>query len=127
MISRQRKLALERAALERLPETTVAKVQLIKRIFGLGAKVISYTGPGPAVCQFCATEPDDLKEVHIMKVPVIETTWRNIGGDVVRTRTVIEVRSVDRVKKWRWKGKPVLRRWPDGRQDWMCSFCGHGL
>jgi hypothetical protein len=25
---------------------------------------------------------------------------------------------------WRRHGKIVKRTWPDGRWDWMCSFCG---
>ena len=25
---------------------------------------------------------------------------------------------------WRRHGKIVERRWPDGRRDWCCSYCG---
>jgi hypothetical protein len=33
----------------------------------------------------------------------------------------------DNVPAWRRGGKIVSRRWPDGRTDWCCSFCGRAI
>jgi hypothetical protein len=95
----------------------------VKRLFGARARVISYLGPRPSVCKFCMEAPEELKEVYRIAVPVFQTTWSHHGNVIDRKQVATLVR--DTAAKWRWRGKIVLRRWPDGRQEWACSFCGH--
>jgi hypothetical protein len=71
--------------LERLPETTLAKVMEVKRL--LGGRVVSHVGPRPASCPFCAKQSKALKEVHLKEMPVIRIE-RDKDDDSVRCRRV---------------------------------------
>jgi hypothetical protein len=108
--------AAEKRLIKQLPQSTQNAVADVKRVFGKGARVIAHLGPRPSVCGSCR----ELKDTYTKTILLIRTKYDSRGG--LMERKVSE--HVVSAMPWRRRGKIVKRRWPHGRVDWMCSFCG---